>query len=254
MLASGMTLGRLMDYNVLYFLREIVLIRNRYYTINNNESLSVVAGTSNLQWKAINDRWVYYNPDSTILTNLNVVPTITHDGTLNYIDYLNGIVHFSAAPTSVTASYSAQLVNVIDGFPTFERFEELTLPLVAVEMGSKPRKPLAIGGGHFVTYNFTIHIWANNNGERDDLTERLEEGIQTKLRLNNYNNGFPLSTKTADYGSINTSFDRSSIHARAQVIDVSTQPVTIPTNVEKERFRSEISAKLEIARATVGVN
>src|SRR3990167_2201119 len=94
----GMTLARLMDLNMVYFLRENVLIQNRYYTLNNSESLTVVANTSSLQWKAVNNRWVYYNPNTTTLTNLNVPPTLTHDGTLNYIDYFNGIVHFSVAP------------------------------------------------------------------------------------------------------------------------------------------------------------
>src|SRR3990167_313751 len=103
-----MSLARLVDSNMIYFLREIVLIRNRYYTINNSESLTAVSGTSNLQWQAVNNRWVYYNPYPSVLTNLNVAPTLTHDGTLNYIDYRSGRVYFSVAPTSVIASYSAQ--------------------------------------------------------------------------------------------------------------------------------------------------
>ena len=126
------------------------------------------------------------------MTNLTVPATLVHDGTLDYIDYKNGIVHFSSAPTSVTATYNASVVNVIDGYPDLEKFEDMSLPLVAVDLDSKTRVPLQIGGAHFMRYRFIINIFENNDGAMDDLESVIEEGMQVGMRIYDYNNGFPL--------------------------------------------------------------
>lgn len=251
--STGMKLDRLTDLSLIYFIREVILPKNRYYSINNSESLTVVTGTSSLQWQAKNPRWVYHNPDSTTLTNLNAPATITPTGgTLDYINYNLGRVYFTVAPSAVSATYSAQIVNVIDGFPSPELFENLKLPIVAVEYDDKARTGLAIGGGHFVDFNHSIYVWAENDGSRDDLTAVIEEGLQVKLPIFNYNSGFPLSNTYTSQGSINTAFSRGQMTA-GQFLGVKSRNIRIPTSIDKERHRSIINTTIRVVRGTSGV-
>ena len=250
----GMTFARLTRRSLLNYIKEVLLIENRYYSINDSESLTAVAGTSDLEWQSKNTNWVYHNPKPATLTNLNVTPTITHDGTFDYIDYTNGKLFFTVAPTSVTASYSAEIISTTDGFPSPKKFEALNLPIIAVsKMPDEPRKGLGIGGGHVLVYNFAVQIFDQNESARDDLMDRVEEGLAVNLAVWNYNDmGFALRTD-AKKGSINTDFDRSNKVATARIMDLSTRPIDAPTEMFKLRHRGEVSIGLEIRRATAGV-
>lgn len=251
---AGMTFARQTRRSLFNYIREVILVENRYYSINNSESLTVVTGTSDLQWQSLNVKWVYHNPNPAKLTNLNVTPTLVHDGTLDYIDYTQGRVFFTVAPTSVTASYSAETVNMVDGFPSPKKFEALNLPLISVSrMPDEPREGLAIGGGHVLVYNFAVQIFEQNEASRDDLMDRVEEGLAVKIPVWNYNSmGFALRTD-AKRGSLNASFDRNNKVAAARITDVSTRPINAPTEMIKLRNRGEISIGLEIRRATGAV-
>jgi len=243
-----MSANRYMDRSLLLYLKETALVNNRYYSIINTEALTAVSG-STTEYESESSEWIYYNPDSTTLTNLNVAPTIT-GGDVDYIDYHQGRVNFTSAPTSPTASYSAQIVEAIDGFPEYDKYNEQSLPIISLDYIRKERDGLMLGGGFWIRRTYVLDIFAPTDGLRDDLMDRLEEQLKYNIKIYNYGSGFPLDydQNGGNFGNINSGFNRDLVLYSAKVIDLNEEVVRVPSGGFMDRHRGKLTFTLQMQR------
>ncbi len=191
--------------------------------------------------------WVYYNPDPSnpALSGLLTTPNLSTSGSLAYVDYPNGTVYYSGTQTSqVTMTYDYYSVYVQDGFPDFGEeirdWSEMRLPLVSIDYSTRRNEPFQIGGGFSQDRNFIIDVIANNDPQRDDLSDAIENALRYNYANTiDYSYGFPLKFN----GDKNLTFDRgpASRWQSMRFENVSSRVIRDMTSEDKMRHHSIIS-------------
>lgn len=199
------------------------------------------------KFQARYNNWVYY---SSGVSGVTVPATTSITASREYIDYKNGLVSFSGTipTTPPTATYSYHVVSVIDGFPDVDNADQYRLPLVAVDFVGMGRRPLALGGGYFVDRQYDLHVFANDDAERDQVIQVLQDSLAYQFPIMNFEaTQYPL-----DYnGDINSSYTRnqqstSGVRTTARVTDWSYRTIRVPDSVEKFSHRGLVTISTEV--------
>ena len=81
-------------------------------------------------------------------------------------------------------------VKVTDSFDDVYKHNAI-LPCVVVSSVRADESGLQIGGGHRNFRDYDIDIYARRNGERDDLTTIIYEGLDREADVRDFNTAFP---------------------------------------------------------------
>jgi len=192
--------------------------------------------------------WVYY---ATNVSGVTVPATASPSAGVNYFDYTNGLVVYNPGSTPNTPpliTYSYHAVQVIDGFPDVENVDSWQVPLIAVDFSGMRRRPLALGGGHFVNRIYELHVFGSHDSERDQMIQVLSDGLKYNFPVLNFEvTGYPLNFN----GDRNTNYTRSTasasgITATARVIDWSASIIRIQNPVEKFKHRGLVTLEVQV--------
>ncbi len=254
---GGLSDLRLIDLNLLYVIKEIILPINGY--VNNiTETIQpgqvIIDQDTNLPltpYKSTYYDWCYYNPDPSnpSLTGLLTVPTLSQSGNLAYIDYPNGTVYYSGnLNNTITATYSYYPVYVQDGYPDF--FEDIgnvsdsvRCPAISIDFLKRKNVPFALGGSFEKLRTFVINITAMSDPQRDNLLEIVLDSLKyTYANTINYSQGFPIDFN----GSVNGGFDRTNRWEKIRFLNTTTEIVR-SKNWEQEKFRHQANIFLTVS-------
>lgn len=112
------------------------------------------------------------------------------------VNYLDGAIIASGGTstpdgTPTTVDFYQHQVATVDGWPGTNPPDA---PVVAVEMGSYRKNPYQIGPGRISQRNMTVHVFATDSGQRDDLTEFLYDAFYNRhLVVMDFRQGEPLN-------------------------------------------------------------
>jgi hypothetical protein len=106
------------------------------------------------------------------------------------INYLTGQILSNEDLSGHVVDYEWNYVAVTDAWP----YDDVPpLPIVSVEVQRGSSLPLQLGGGDIREGSWSIEIFANNKGERDDLLDTLYEAVyQRRCSLFALPSGLPL--------------------------------------------------------------
>lgn len=241
-------LNQVIDHSLTLYLREEAFPTRQWVINVSSEELQPYANTIDNQvevgkFQAAFDNWIYY---SSGVSGVTVPAVISPSTNIEYIDYENGIVSYTGVlPTSVTATYSYGVVNVIDGFPDWEVLADTRLPVVAVQFETLTRAPFALGGGHFMDRVFNIDIFANSDSERDQVTQVIQDALKYQ---------FPILTleteaqQPLDFnGSRNVNYVRDTqVQRYARVTDLDVRNIRVPDQIQKFSHRALVTVRVQI--------
>ncbi len=248
---GGISDLELIDYNLYYLIKEVILPLNGY-TANITETLSPGVQEVNQDtgllvtpYQSSFPDWCYYNPDITnpALTGLITTPILSVSGNLEHIDYLNGTIYYSGTRNNtVDVTYSFYNVWVQDGYP--EQYEEqyltktLRSPAVSIDFTKRKDYAQQVGGGYEQERIFNINILATSDPQRDDLMDILENSLRYPyFNTIDYRNGFPMDFN-GDKGPL---FNRNSRWKEIYFQSSSSDIIRIPKAPDKLRHQGEIS-------------
>ena len=253
---SKQEISQAMRHSLVLYLREDAF-PSRGWTANVTSELlqpyqNIETGQFELgKFQAQYQNWVYYSigvSGVTVPAQITASPTQTQ----SYINYPRGMVAFTQQPypTTVTATYSYYIVNVIDGFPDLDNIESLQLPAVSVDLGPIRRNPLQIGGGFFVNRTFDLDVFARNDSERDQIVEVLDNALSYNFQILDFEladyplnfNGDRKSTYSKSIGST------SGVVATAYVKEFSVQPIRIADAIKKMQHRALVTIDVQVTR------
>jgi len=123
-------------------------------------------------WTVFDETSSYIDTGSEQTSRISVAGASTYD--VNYI--LGGIRNPNTTPTTVT--YTWNYVSVIDGWPGGDPPD---IPIVAIDVVGTSRSGFQLGSGHVSSRDVSLHVFAPNNAERDDITEALFDALYNKM-------------------------------------------------------------------------
>ncbi len=98
-------------------------------------------------------------------------------GTEYMVDYIDGRVITSGTVTPATVTYKFFYVSVVN---EWEDVYAAGAPVISIHLDGFEKVGFQLGGGRKVVRHGYLHIFAVNQGERDDLKELLYDGIYQK--------------------------------------------------------------------------
>jgi hypothetical protein len=121
------------------------------------------------------------------------------------VNYLTGQILSHTDLSDYVADYEWNYVSVIDAWP----YDDVPpLPIVSVEVQRGQSLPLQLGGGDIRDGSWSIEIFANNKGERDDLLDTLFESVrQRRCPLLALPSGLPLRQNGIYNNQFNSDLD-----------------------------------------------
>jgi hypothetical protein len=151
----------------------------------------------------------------------------------NYlIDYIDGRVICSdpnIIPYSVT--YNWNYISVVDEWVLVETSE---VPIVVVDISGFEKEGFQLGGGKRVPRQVTLHIFASDTAERDDIMETLYDGLYNKCCPNQLFNAGTLldwnGTFNQNYAYSIISGSSSLRFENVKAKSISIPLLTIPNN------------------------
>ncbi len=153
------------------------------------------------------------------------------------VNYALGGIQTAETPTA--ASFYWNYVSVIDGWPDGENPPEV--PIVAVDVSGSTRKGYQIGPGYQSSRKASVHVFATNSAERDDLVDTIHNSLYNRLiSVVDYSEGDYL-----DYdGFYNSSFSRTTMSGISNILfdDVSVKYLSFPSDWgDLNRYRATFS-------------
>lgn len=254
---GGLSDLRLIDLNLFYVIKEIILPINGYtntITETIGPSPNTVDQETGLPLTPYISKfydWCYYNPDITnpSLTGLLTVPTLSQSGSLAYIDYPNGTVYYSGIQNNnITATYSYYSVFVQQGYPDFfdtigNGLTQVRFPAISIDFLKRKNIPNALGGTFQKLRTFIINIAGTSDPQRDNLLDIVSDSLKYDYsKTIDYSQGFPINYN----GSINYSFNRNANWERIRFLNVTSQTLKEARNFEQERYRHQANVYVTI--------
>jgi len=195
--------------------------------------------------------WRYVDSWGDTTEQQNMVTVYDEFGTIisgsNYlIDYIDGrviLANPNIVPYSVT--YNWNYVAVVDEWETIETSE---VPIVVVDISGFEKEGFQLGAGKRVPRQVTLHVFANDTAERDDIMETLYDGLYLKGCPNQeFNRGTLLDWN----GTFNQNYEYSTISGSSQLkfdnimartvsvplLTIPTRDVTMLSDVNRYRAR-----------------
>lgn len=255
---AGMTINRLTALNMMYLIKETILPINGYVS-RMSETLTPAGQTEHpdtgetvTAYQATGSDFVYYNPDPSnpALTGLLTDPIVSAPQGLSYIDHQNGTIYYSGVTTNtIDVEYDYYTVYVQMGFPDWgadvKNWEDIRLPLVAIDFSSRKNNQFALGGAFEELRNFVINITANSDPQKSDLMDIIETSLRYTYAMTiNYNYGFPVDFK----GEKNPNFDRGpgSRWKEIRFKEQSSKVIRDPLLPEKLRHQGNVYIQIQI--------
>jgi hypothetical protein len=90
------------------------------------------------------------------------------------IDYIDGRIVSTRALNSPKVTYHWHYVSVVDEWAVVEASEP---PVVVVDISGTDKSGYQLGGGKRAVRKVDLHVFANNTAERNDIVERLYDGL-----------------------------------------------------------------------------
>ncbi len=236
-------LNQAIDHSLTLFLREDAFPTRQWVGSITNETLlpleqngKPVAG----KFIASSNNWTYYTSGVSGVTVPAVVSPVVG---VRYVDYTNGIVAYSGLQVAApVVSYSYNVVNVIDGYPTWDFFETAQLPLVAVDFIGFSRSPQQLGGGYWTNRIFNLEVFGNQEAERDQIVQVLHEALMYRFPVLDLTQNQPLD----DFNNINLTYNRTTQYLRtARVVDFRSRTLRVPDEHEKTRHRAQVTLEIQ---------
>ena len=102
-------------------------------------------------------------------------------GTEYMVDYVDNRVITSGTVTPATVDYKFFYISIVN---EWDESEAAAVPVVVIDLDGFEKVGFQLGGGRKVIRHGHLHIFATNQGERDDLKELLYDGINLKCASN----------------------------------------------------------------------
>jgi len=157
-----------------------------------------------LTYKFSEDDWLWSTP-----VNIYINGTPVESGFR--VDYRKGQVIFDTPqdPNAVVeADYSYCFVKLHPDFPvaTEDDYVGIELPAVSIEHVSKGASGGELGSqlARVIEHRFEITVWAQRAGQRDDISEMIENCLWKGIYLVDFNQGYPILQD----GSKNPNYDK----------------------------------------------
>ena len=193
------------------------------------------------------------NADSSLLTvkmagePATPAPVVVNSS--NYtVDYRTGRITFVSKPArAITADLCRWVPQVREGDPSVEELLEMDLPLIAYELEDGSGEPFAVASClQTRTLHATLTLYARNNGERQDLTCDLSDGLAL-LQIFDFAEHNHLTAA----GAVDESFSRQSQYIRtaSQRVKPRYSMIGIRSGgTPKEMFMSVVHLSLQTIR------
>lgn len=181
--------------------------------------------------------WVPFDElGGSIDTTTEQTTRVSVSGATTYrVNYVIGGIESDETPTSV--SFYWDYVSVVSGWPGVS---PPPVPVVAVDIHGATRNGFQLGSGFMQKRAVSLHIFASNSAERDDITDTLFAALFNKsISLIDYSDGDYL-----DYdGFYNSSFGNNPVSGTSNLYfdDVSYRYVDFPGDwSDINKYRSVI--------------
>lgn len=280
-----MTLLRKEDLSLYYYIKDVVLCDffeqelsvplDLMPSISTTTSYVYQADTTMLPKPTERGRgWVYFDTSSgTLCTGGystieqkerivvydslgNIIPDTSY-----MIDYIDGRVVTSGTVTPASIDYYWHYVSVVDEWAAVEA---ANAPVVVIDIQGTDKDGYQLGGGRKVTRKVDLHIFASSTAERNDLVDRVFDGLYLKSSpLLDFPEGGVLEYDGTFYNRRNvmdkdvTPFDRSTVSTvigNMEFNKVTSRNVNLPLIMTRGRdevmlsdlnaYRSKISFEL----------
>lgn len=284
-MSSEMTLLRKEDLSLYYYIKDVVLCDffeqelsvplDLMPSISTTTSYVYQADTTMLPKPTERGRgWVYFDTSSgTLCTGGystieqkerivvydslgNIIPDTSY-----MIDYIDGRVVTSGTVTPASIDYYWHYVSVVDEWAAVEA---ANAPVVVIDIQGTDKDGYQLGGGRKVTRKVDLHIFASSTAERNDLVDRVFDGLYLKSSpLLDFPEGGVLEYDGTFYNRRNvmdkdvTPFDRSTVSTvigNMEFNKVTSRNVNLPLIMTRGRdevmlsdlnaYRSKISFEL----------
>ena len=186
----------------------------------------------------------------------SIIPDTTY-----IIDYIDGRVVTSGTVTPASIDYYWNYVSVVDEWAAVEAADA---PVVVIDIQGTDKAGYQLGGGRKVTRKVDLHIFASSTAERNDLVDRIFDGLYLKGHpLLDFPEGGVLEYDGTFYNRRNvmnkdtTPFDRSTVSTvigNMEFNKVTSRNVNLPLIMTRGRdevmlsdlnaYRSKISFEL----------
>lgn len=173
--------------------------------------------------------WVYIDAYGDTTEQVNSV--IVYDALNNVIsgseymvDYVDGRIITSGTVTPSTVTYNYFYISLVNEWPDVEASD---VPVVVVDFVFSEKEGFQLGGGKRVPRRGHLHVFATDQGERDDLLELLYDGLYNKCCPNqNWTKGTMLDWN----GTFNQNYTYELINYHSQLMfeGVRARSLSIP--------------------------
>lgn len=159
-----------------------------YYFIRERLSHSVLKAETSTEDKKVfvlpNQRLVVTKPITVYIDDNEV------DSSLYSVYPETGILVFDESVEGVvTADYFYSFISVLDAYAD----DLISPPFLSIENRSDDSTPGELGSdATFISYDFRINLFGENEGNRDDLVDELKKAIYNSCPIIDFNNGFPV--------------------------------------------------------------
>jgi hypothetical protein len=210
-MSSEMTILRKSDLSLYYYIKDVVL--GDFIELEETIELSYmpeISATNSFVYEALTDMlpkpvdrgrgWVYFDEDhvdylracstcsgvSEQSNRIIVYETVVSGATETLvpisdqeymIDYIDGRVITSGTVTPTYIDYYWNYVSVVDEWATIEAADP---PVIVIDIQGVDKAGYQLGGGKKVTRKVDLHIFASSTAERNDLVEKLYDGLYLK--------------------------------------------------------------------------
>jgi len=161
--------------------------------------------------------------------------------TVNYVDSSISLINDPSGV--VTASYTYDLITVLDSFPDNETFSNSNLPILAVEFGRQKSAPFSVGtNASWWDITYTIDLFAQNDPMRTNIVGQLTNFLSKEpFKLIDFSDGPIINFD----GSLNSDFNATDNTVRLLRLQrPSATFISFDKISDKEKYRALITGTI----------
>jgi hypothetical protein len=157
---------------------------------------------------------IVYDQNGSIINNSNYM-----------IDYVDGrVIMPNNTITPSTVTYNWNYIAVVDEWSAVESSE---VPVVVVDISGFTKEGFQLGAGKRVPRRTSVHVFAIDTAERDDIMETIYDGLYLKCCANQ---SFPKGTMIDWDGTFNQDYEYVTISGSSELKfeDVEARSIFVP--------------------------
>lgn len=230
-----MKISRLIDLSVYYYLK------GSLYSNATGETLTPIDAKN---FTSKRRHWVPSRPVN-IYRNGVLVPDLLYK-VYYETDVAGGVARVSfnepvLSTDEISADFSYNYVRIADAFPE----EEIGYPVLVVATGVTRGLPFELGGPPEIVTSLYLDLFAQGEGQRDDMADAIREALDAGCPLIDFNLGFPLLPD----GTMNPSHDATSqVVGSLEFEDITVRRNPLGMFTPPEVYRAQIAADIRAAR------